>query len=894
MTINAQKLSVYDLQCEHKIDPIGIDLKTPRLSWKISASDRGVSQTAYQIRVAHKSDFAKGNIVWESGKVASDASVLVPYQGPAIEAGFRYYWQVKIWDNRKRESSWSKTAYWETGLALTDWKAKWIEPAQDTSLRKISALLRKEFTASKAVRQVRAYVTAHGLYEMKINGQPVTDFVLMPGWTSYNNRLQYQVYDVTPLLKTGSNAIGVMLGEGWYKGTLGWESNTGFYGKRLGLLCQLRLTYEDGSEEFIVTDGTWKSFADGPVVVNGIYDGESYDARKELKDWDRPGFRADQWATVQEVDYGYQNLVAMETVPVKRIEELPAKKLLRTPKGINVIDFGQNLVGWVRLKVTGPAGTTVTIRHAEVLDKNGEFYTENLRKATATLKYTLKGSGEEIYEPHFTFFGFRYISIEGYPGDINPANFTAVVVHSEMKPTGTFECSDTLVNQLQRNIRWGQKGNFVDVPTDCPQRDERLGWTGDAQAFCRTAAFNMDVSAFFKKWLKGLAADQKKDGSVPYVIPNVLDWGSAQASTGWADAATIIPYTMYQVYADKEFLEQQYNSMKAWVGYMENTSRDGLWNSGFHFGDWLFFSPTDDTDGRAAVTDKYMIAQCFWAHSTDLVARTARILGKTQDAERYEESAAKIRAAYLQEYVTPAGRLISDTQTAYVLALHFDMLPENLRQQAADRLASNIGGYENHLTTGFLGTPYLCEVLTRFGYNDLAYTLLLQKTYPSWLYPVTMGATTIWERWDGIKPDGSFQNVGMNSFNHYAYGAIGDWLYRVVTGIEIGAPGYKKVMIQPQPGGKLTSARASFESAYGLIASGWEVKNGGLIVSVTIPANTTATITLPDAELSAVLEGTGAVASQPEFKNARQDGSRVVLETGSGTYVFRYGVKGAQ
>lgn len=888
LALAGQKLSVYELQCDHKSDPIGISHSIPRLSWKISSGERNIMQTAYQIRVSRTIDFSKAGIVWESGKVPSDASILVPYGGPTLQSGQRYYWQVRIWDNKKRESSWSKPAFWEMGLlAESDWKAKWIEPRQDTARRKISLMVRKDFELRKMVRSARVYVTAHGLYEMSINGNPVTDNVLMPGWTSYANRLQYQTYDVTSLLKTGSNAIGVMLGEGWYKGTLGWESNNGYYGHLLGVLCQLRITYTDGTEDLVVSDKTWKGYADGPVVVNGIYDGESYDARKEQKGWDLPGFELKGWTDVDEAAYGYSNLVAMETVPVKRIEELKAVKLFQTPGGTNVIDFGQNLVGWVRLKVTGPAGTTVTIRHAEVLDKKGEFYTDNFRNAAATLTYTLKGGGEEVYEPKFTFFGFRYISIAGYPGAINPANFTAVVVHSDLKPTGTFECSEPLVNQLQHNIRWGQKGNFLDVPTDCPQRDERLGWTGDAQAFCRTAAFNMDVAAFFTKWLKDLAADQRKDGSVPFVIPNVLGSGP-QASTGWADAATIIPYTFYQVYGDQQILEQQYESMKAWVGYMENNSKDGLWNTGFHFGDWLFYSPFDDNDGRAAVTDKYLIAQCFWAHSTELLARTARILGMPQDSERYEASLKKIRAAFLKEYVTPSGRLASDTQTAYVLALQFDMLPEELRQQAADRLAANIARYDNHLTTGFLGTPYLCEVLSRFGYNELAYTLLLQKTYPSWLYPVTMGATTIWERWDGIKPDGSFQNVGMNSFNHYAYGAIGDWLYRVVSGLEIGSPGYKKILIQPKPGAKLSFARTTFQCPYGPVASGWEKQNGDMVITIRVPVNTTAVVTLPGAKLNAVTESNVAIGSLPYLKNARAEGANVVLEVGSGEYVFRY------
>jgi alpha-L-rhamnosidase len=405
-----------------------------------------------------------------------------------------------------------------------------------------------------------------------------------------------------------------------------------------------------------------------------------------------------------------------------------------------------------------------------VLDKAGNFYTDNLRSAKQQNTYILKGEGEETYEPHFTFQGFRYIKVDGFPGELKPENVSAVALYSDMPVTGTFTSSHPLLNQLQHNIQWGQKGNFLDVPTDCPQRDERLGWTGDAQVFARTAAFNMNVHPFFSKWLKDVAADQAPNGSVPFVVPTVMDQG-AGGSAGWADAATIIPWTMYLAYGDKKVLEEQYPSMKAWVGYMEKNSTADLWNKGFHFGDWLFYRPSDDNDGRAAVTDKYLIAQAFFAHSTQLMINTAKVLGKPDDVALYTRLLDRIKAAFLKEYVTPNGRLVSSTQTAYVLALQFDMLPEALRKGAAEKLVQNIRSYGTHLTTGFLGTPYLCHVLSRYGYTDVAYDLLLQETYPSWLYPVKMGATTIWERWDGQKPDSTFQTPGMNSFNHYAYGA---------------------------------------------------------------------------------------------------------------------------
>lgn len=450
-------------------------------------------------------------------------------------------------------------------------------------------------------------------------------------------------------------------------------------------------------------------------------------------------------------------LVATYNEPIKKHETFKPLKIFKTPQGDLVADFGQNLVGWVQLKVKGNSGDKINIYHSEVLDKRGNFYTENLRVAKQQNTYILKGGGEEFFEPHFTFQGFRYIKIEGFPGELKPENITAVALYSDMKPTGTFTSSNTLVNQLQHNIQWGQRGNFLDVPTDCPQRDERLGWTGDAQVFSRTATFNFGVHNFFAKWLKDVALDQYSDGSVPFVIPNVLGNNSG-GSTGWADVSTIIPWNVYLAYGDKQVLMDQYNSMKRWVGYMEKASKNYLWNTGFHFGDWLFYRPFDDNDGRSAVTDKYFIAQCFFAYSTQMLLNAATVLNKTEDIAYYSNLLQKVKEAFVKEYVTPNGRLLSSTQTAYTLALHFDMLPEAMRQPAAEKLVENIKSYRNHLTTGFLGTPYLCHVLSRFGYTDMAYKLLLQDTYPSWLYPVKMGATTIWERWDGIKPDSTFQD----------------------------------------------------------------------------------------------------------------------------------------
>ena len=875
---------VKNLTCENRVNPVGIDAATPRFGWQLSGSQRNLSQSAYQIRA--KNDASA--VVWLSDKINSTQSLFVPYSGKALEPGKRYTWQVKVWDNNGKASAWSEEAFWEMGLLKPeDWKAKWIRAGYvEDSILRPSPMFRKQFSTAKKIKSARVYITSHGLYEAFINGKRVGDSYLTPGWTSYNKRLQYQVYDVTSLVSQGNNVLGVHLGSGWYRGYLAWQDSKNLYGRHIDLLLQLAVTYTDGSTDQIISDESWRS-STGAIRYSEIYNGEINDARLEKTGWLTSSYDDGQWSNVTVQDLPKDQIIATVNEPVKKHEPFPAKKIFRTPKGELVVDFGQNLVGMVQLKVSGKAGDSIKIYHAEVLDKAGNFYTENLRVARQENIYILKGEGTESFEPHFTFQGFRYAKLVGFPGELKPENISAVALYSDMPPSGTFSTSNPLLNQLQHNIQWGQKGNFLDIPTDCPQRDERLGWTGDAQVFARTAAFNMDVHNFFRKWLKDLAADQTATGAIPHVIPNVLGQNSS-GSAGWADAGVIIPWTMYIHYGDTGILEQQYTSMKNWIGFMQKNSTNFLWNKGFHFGDWLFYRPGDDNDGRAAVTDKYLISQCFFANSTQLLLNAATVLGKTDDVKTYSELLKNIKDAYVKEYVTPTGRLVSSTQTAYVLALHFDMLPEELRKQAAERLAQNVKDYNNHLTTGFLGTPYLCHVLSRFGYTDVAYKLLLQETYPSWLYPVKMGATTIWERWDGQKPDSTFQTPGMNSFNHYAYGAIGDWMYRVVAGIDTdeSTPGYKKIKIMPHIGGNLTEVKADYQSDYGPISSHWKTDEQRLQFNVEIPANTTAKIYIPAANAEAVTENNKPLSSVKEIRVIGKEGEYLVIETGSGKYSF--------
>ena len=895
----AADLRVEGLRTEYKENPLGIDAREPRLSWRIASTARGVVQTAYRVRVAGSAADVRAarDLVWDSGRVESDASIHRPYAGPALESGRRYHWQVRVWYGEGDASDWSAPAWWEMGLLEpSDWQASWIEPGleEDVTQTGPAPMLRREFALDGEIRSARAYVTSHGLYELHLNGQRVGEDLFTPGWTSYGARLQYQTYDVTDLLKSGANAMGAVLGNGWYRGYLAWRERRNIYGDRLGLLVQVRVDYADGRAEVIGSDADWKA-SYGPIRMSEIYHGETYDARLERDGWATAGFDDAEWSAVRVADHGTDRLIAPAGPPVRRIDELVPVKVFQTPAGDTVADLGQNLVGWVRLKVEGPEGTTVTIRHAEVLDEEGNFYTENLRAAKATLRYTLAGGGPEVFEPHFTFFGFRYVAVDGYPGELTPDAITGISVHSDMAVTGSLETSKPLVNQLQKNIVWGQKGNFLDVPTDCPQRDERLGWTGDAQAFFSTAAFNMDVAGFFTKWLGDVEADQLRNGAVPHVVPDVLppgDDGDPAGATGWADAAVIIPWQMYVRYGDERILERQYDSMARWVSYMEQRAgEDYVWEGDFHFGDWLAYTAPPDVARfyPGAYTNADYIATAFFAHSTDLLRRSAEVLGKDGDAARYAAQVEKIEAALLEEFVTRSGRVSEGTQTAYVLALHFDLLPEALREVAARRLAEEVRR-RGHLTTGFLGTPYLCHVLSRYGYLDEAYMLLNREEYPSWLYPVTQDATTIWERWDGQKPDGTFQDPGMNSFNHYAYGAIGDWMYRVMAGIEVdeAAPGYKHVLIQPRPGGGFDSVAASHESMYGTVSSSWTLRDGAFALDVELPANTTATVRLPGAQVSGTTEGGEPLAAGDGITEVRQDGDDVVVEVGSGQYAFSH------
>lgn len=882
ISATAQRSSVIvsNLTTEFKSNPVGLDTKHPRFSWKLNAAAQNVRQSGYEIKIT------SGKLAWTSGKQSSEQSHLVSYQGTDLQAMTRYTWQVRVWDAKGNYSEWSKPAFFETGMMGSAWHAKWIEPERNFSSKESlpPVMTRSDFSLEKKVKWARLYITARGLYRFYLNGKTVGEDLFTPGWTSYNNRLQYQVYDVTSLLQTGKNAAGAMLAEGWYRGTLGWGDNRNLYGNKLGLLATIRVSYTDGSSAEINTDGNWKATDKGPLRFSGIYDGETYDAGMEMKGWNTPGFADTGWWNVAVSSNQTQSFVANEGEFVKRVEEIRPLKIFRTPKGELVADMGQNMVGWMRIRATGKRGDEVRISHAEVLDKDGNFYTENLRAAKLQLQYKLKGEGTETYEPMFTFMGFRYIRIEAYPGEPTVDDLKGIVVHSAMQTTGEMETGHAGLNQLQHNIVWGQKGNFLDVPTDCPQRDERLGWTGDAQAFVRTASFNFNVASFFTKWLKDVAADQRPDGKIPFVIPDVLrgDFTSA----GWGDVAVIAPMTMYDCYGDLQLLEAQYPSMKKYVEYIRGVSGESMiWKNGSVFGDWLYYHPGEfDHTTADGHTDRDLIATAFFGYSTQLLARAAGILNKKEEQAYYNDLFNKIKNAFNREYVSASGRVYSGSQTSYVLALMFDLLPEDKRSSAAAYLVKDIKNRNNHLSTGFLGTPYLCHVLSRFGYDSVAYDLLLQETYPSWLYPVKMGATTIWERWDGMKPDKSFQDKGMNSFNHYAYGAIGEWMYRRMAGIDNdpASAGYKHFYLRPVPTARIDHSHAAYEGPYGKIVSDWKGEADGYSYHFQIPANSSATVILTHKNGAVLL-----LNNKPaDVSSYQTEGDKIVMELGSGEYFF--------
>lgn len=893
-------LNVGRIRCEHRYNPVPLGTKAPRFSWIVEKEGQNIMQETYQIKVAFDPEIK--DIVWDSGIVSSDQSVLVPYEGPELKECTRYYYSVKISDNEKEESDWSEVQFFETGFFRENpWEGVFItaDKDPDPEYDPAAPLFRKPFSLRPGIAWARLYVSGLGLFECYLNGQKVSDDVLAPGWTAYKKRVQYRVYDVADMLREGENALGAMVGVGWYKGTYGWgDKAINMYGDRTGILMQLEIRYADGTEETVVTDTSWKT-TKGPILKSEIYDGEIYDATKEETGWDQPGFDDAAWAPVYELPVDMNTVVPTDGVPLKVIGTREPEQLIVTPKGETVFDFGQNITGWVEFSVSGKKGDQVIIKHAEILDADCNFYTENLREADAMIKYTLKGDGVETFRPHFTFMGFRFIQIVEYPGEIKLENFHGRLISSENEVTGKVECSNPLVSKLYENILWSQRGCFLDIPLDDPNRDERGGWLGDTHFFIKTSLYNMDCSAFYAKWFKEIAADQREDGGIPYWSPTFPRVNQeTYNSHGWSDGAVQMPWQAYLFSGDQKILKDMYPVMKGWVDYIHSQARDGVfWDSGQHFGDWLGLDAREGS--YVGSTPHDLISTCYYASDAKVVAKAAEILGYEEDAKNYAALFEDIVKAFNDEYLTPAGRIASDNQTSQILPMEFGMLNEKQQKMAIDKLSDLLYRvppaaeeyFESYkyeidckLKTGFIGIGYLLNVLSDNGRNDLAYALIEREEYPSWLYQIKKGATTVWEHMDGIKPDGSLWSAGMNSMNQFTTGSFGSWLYRVMCGIRYDElnPGFRNAILHAIPGGNITWAKGEYTGEYGKIESGWKLEDGKVVYEVTIPANSTATVILP---------ANAQTAGKPvgeEFTTEPCGDNEVSVNIGSGNYCFTY------
>lgn len=877
------------------LDHITGIVESPQFSWSIDSPFRNCVQLQYQMQIAEDDSFSVP--IHDTGLVKSSQSAQVRVKDFHPEEGILYFARVRV--VTEAEGQGTATGKFSAPVTIlgglrdpNELKSHFItaEKEDDIPLSK-GTYVRKEITIDKQIRHAVIFSTAQGMYQLHINGEKVSGDQFSPGWTTYDHRLLYQSYVVTDLLNSGQNALGAHLGSGWYKGTIGFHHIHNFYGDYAALSFRLDLFYDDGTKESYYSDESWRG-SYSPIVNAQIYDGETWDARLEQEGWDQIKFDDSSWWPVTPTPCTSERIEAQEGAPVAFHEEVAPKLAFVTPEGDRVIDFGQNMSALVEIRGQGKAGDTVVLTCFEVLDKDGNVYTANLRKAAQRITYTLKDDKPFVYCPHFTFFGFRFIHVSSFPGRSDLDNFRAYVVHSEMEETGTFACSNPDINQLQHNILWGLKSNFVDVPTDCPQRDERLGWTGDAQIFCRTSSYLVNTYTFFTKWLRDLALDQTAEGGVPHVVPDVLNkyqfdnWLVGQgthSATAWADAAIINPWVLYLTWGDTEILRKQYESMKAWIDFMRAHSVDNMWSYKLQFGDWVALDAEEGSYFGA--TPNEVTCTAYYAYSTQIFAKVARILGKTEIAVEYEALYNDIVDAFQKNFFNADGSMTAETQTAHILALHFNLAPKKYLAQTVAGLKRLLAAHDGHLVTGFVGTPYFCHALSSHDCVKEAYELLLKDDFPSWLYQVRKGATTVWEHWDGIKVDGSMWSPDMNSFNHYAYGAIGEWLYRVVAGMEIDeqAPGYKHSIIAPRIGGNLDWVKASYRSTYGPVGVYWKLGRSPKTVElqVTVPANTSATIKLMDA--AAVLEGDGQQFKPTEF------GFEATV--GSGTYTVGYSLR---
>lgn len=901
-------LKIMELKCDYRVNPLGIDSERPIFSWIMESDKQDVVQLFYQIIVKQGN-----NTVWDSEKIESEQSTFITYEGNALVSMSSYKWDVTVWDNHGDCATAAGT--FETAMINgAGWQAKWVEPVQkpafteppQTSMElgfsnvdiddikmEPAQMIRKDFFLQKAVKSARAYATAHGIYYMELNGVRIGDVRLAPGNTSYNDYLEYQTYDISKYVSKGENAIGMVCGDGWYCGKVGVAGQSCQYGDKLAGLFQLEIEYTDGTRETVISDESCSS-ATGAIEYGDLFVGQCYNANKDQEGFSKPGFSGTGWRPVTVRNYGYDALRGEYGDPIRVVETIKPERVWITPNGEVMVDAGQVVAGHVRMRVQGKQGTKVVLSHTEVLDKEGNYLCNIIGAFVKQMDtYILKGQGVEVFEPEFTYHGFRYIKVEGYPGMPDVNDFDIMVIGSDMERIGEFKCSDERLNQLQSNIYRSLRGNMVSIPTDCPQR-EKAGWTGDAQIIAPTACYNLEANAFFKRWLRVMEKDQRKDGQIPNIVPymkayrpNGVTPNNTDCSAGWGDVAVILPWKMYEAYGDKSILCDNYIMMKKWVEYIRCTAENEmpkeykgemtaarrqwnryLWNTNFHFGDWLtpsvsFNFETGDVDMiQSAFRTMDIIPTVFYAYGTDIMTKIARVLDKAEDEKYYAALHEKVTDAFIKEYVDENGYIATELQGVYVLALQMDLVPDKLRGKMFQKLCDMIAANGGRLDTGFLSVPFLLDVLNKDGGAQTAYDMLFMDECPSWLYEVKMGATTMWEAWQAVLPDGTPTSV---SYNHYAFGCVGDWMYRNIAGIDQEKPGYKKAKLKPLMDNRITSAAGSCKTSYGMLKHEWEITDGIMTVKATVPCNTTADIYLP-----------------------QEDGSHKLEHVGSGSYEFRY------
>lgn len=888
------------LQVEHLVDPLGIGEVLPRLSWRLPAGS--ARQVAYRIEAGD----------WDSGRVESDCQVLVPYAGPNLLSRQRVAWRVKVWTDAG-ESDWSEESWFETGqLSESDWVAHWIEPVDQgvpEDLVRPAQLLVHDFELSDEATSARLYVTAHGVYEAFLDGERIGDLELTPGFTYYRTREQVQCFDVTDRLGAGRHRLSILVSDGWFRGQTGGLRQANMFGDRLAVLAQLHIALRDGSTTVVASDDQWHCRASATAA--DLMEGQTTDLSRYDPRWLEPGGSLEGWDRVRVTDHGFEALCASPAPPVRRIEEIVPVSVDRHEDGVHIVDLGQNINGWIRLSNLGEPGSTITLRHGEALDSRGrltidhlvlEFDAEEIRamgvdfrhetpnaKRPLQVDVVVSSDNGQAFEPRHSVHGFRYVEIDGHPGPLTIDDVTGVFVHTDLRRTGWFECSNEDLNRLHDISVRSLRGNACDVPTDCPQR-ERSAWTGDWQLFVPTAAFLYDVAGFSTKWLRDLAASQRPSGLVEHHAPctqeplrpgeeDEVDFLMAPGCAGWGDAAVIVPWEMYRAYDDVRLLEEQWPSMKAWVDYAAGRAashrhhsriarrpepaphEEYIWDSGFQWGEWLEPGEIDQMD--VLLGDRGDVATAYLFYSSSLLAKIATVLQREAEGRHYRQLADRVLVAWRTEFIAEDGRLTKDTQANHVRALAFGLVPDELVEQTTQRLVSLIREADTHLGTGFLATPYLLPELARHGQLDLAYELLLQRTLPSWLGMIDRGATTVWEFWDGIGDDGTVTG----SLNHYSKGAVISFLHRNVAGIRMASDsqsaGYRSFVIQPEPGGGLTWARGELDCPYGRIRSSWRIDDEGFKLDVTVPAGTTATVILPDGSRREVGPGDHGFANSP-------------------------------